>query len=392
MAVSAHNTIPSPQELIRAAELETGLSDWSTEFTGDPFGSLEILVQDLNTTAQLHELGIRRMHRRLHETLCSRLKYIADRKRYPQIAHEKLEAPIFILGLPRSGTTFLHNLLGADPANRAPRSFEMHFPAPKTTLPLARELRARICHESFAFQGLLDDDWQAVHPMGAARAEECTFIWELALLSVNYTAMAEVPNYEAHLYARDFRSIYREERAFLQYLQHCEGRPRWILKTPIHVRFLQEILEVFPNATFVHCHRDTARIYPSIAHLTTVLRSKTADLAPGHNTVIKDYDGTWAQALEFRRRPGMASRFVDIDFVGFQADPLGTVESIYQRLDIPLTSARKAALQAWLANDRAAYKKRPQHRYTLEDAGLTLAELDRATGEYLHTFNVTLER
>jgi hypothetical protein len=384
--------IPSAQELMRAAELETGLSDWQTEFTGTPAEALEILVCDLNTTAQLHELGARRVYRRLHETLCSRLRYVADRKLYPQCSREEIDGPIFILGLPRAGTTFLHNLLGADPANRSPRSFEMQYPSPKIADSFARDLRIQRCHESFSFAGLMDDDWQAVHPMGAARADECGFIWELSLLSMNYAAIAEAPNYEAYFYAYDFRKIYREERAFLQYLQHREEASRWILKTPIHVRFLDEIVDVFPTATFVHCHRDTAKIYPSLAHLVSVLRSKHSDFPPAAGAVARDYDGTWQDALTFRQRPAMAERFVDLNFVDFQADPIAAIGDIYRRLNFELTPERQAALEVWLEADRAAHTKRPRHHYRLEDAGLTFDELDQKTGDYLRAFNVPLER
>lgn len=384
--------LPGVETLLRGAELETAHSDWRTDHTGEPFEALSILLEDLNNAASLNAIGIRRMYRRLHESLCARLKYIADRKRYPGIAAERIEAPIFILGLPRSGTTFLHNLLGSDPANRAPRLFEMLFPAPKSSQPLAAQLREQLCRESLTDLGFMDEDWLGVHPMGAERAEECIFIWELSLLSVTYPALAEVPNYQAHVFSRDFLAIYREQRDFLKYLQHGAQRRRWILKTPIHVRFLEQILQVFPDACFVHCHRDTAKVYPSIANMAAVLHSKYADIPPGEGAVVGDYDGTWADALEFRRRPGMAERFVDVKFLEFQADPIGTVGRIYAALGIDFPEGRRAAMAGWLAEDSRARSNRRHHQYTLADVGLTVAEIDRMTGDYLKAFDVPLER
>ena len=384
--------LPSAPDMLRGAELETGYSDWTTEHTGTPFEALEILIADLNEHAGLSAIGVQRMYRRLHETLCARLTYIADRKRYPAIAEEELEAPLFILGLPRSGTTFLHNLLGSDPANRAPRLYELMCPAPKSPEPLANALREQRCRETLAFQGLLDDDWLAVHPMAAERAEECIFFWELSLLSVVYPANADVPNYQKFLYGRDFTPLYREQRAFLQYLQHKEGRRRWILKTPIHVRFLKELMEVFPDARFVHCHRDTAKIYPSIANMATVLYSKYTDKPPGARAIVNDYDGTWSDALAFRQRPGMRERFVDVKFLEFQADPIGTVDSIYAALGIGMSKERREAMVEWLARDGAERSSRKHHSYSLADVGLTEAEIDRMTGAYLRAFDVPLER
>lgn len=384
--------IPTARQLMQEAELDTGLSEWTTGFTGDPFTVLDILVNDLNSHSRLHALGAQRMYRRLHENLCARLKYIADRKRHPQVDEETIAAPLFILGLPRSGTTLLHNLLGAAPHNRAPRSDEMQFPAPKQTAVLARQLRVQLCHESLVFQGLMDEDWQGVHPMAADRAEECTFIWELFQLSPNYPALAEIPNYQNHLYTNDFTKLYREQKAFLQYLQHREGKRRWVLKTPIHIRFLKEIIEVFPDAMFIHCHRDTAKVYPSIARMADVLHGKFADRAPGANAVIGDYDNTWSEALAFRRQPGMAERFIDIQFMDLCADPLGTVETIYSHFGMEFDDACKQTLNAWLVQDRADRAKQKHHEYTLESAGLTEADIDRLTGDYLRAFRVPLER
>ena len=383
---------PSAEALVRGAELETGHTDWETEFTGSPFEALQVLVSDLHDHANLSEHGARRMYRKLHETLCSRLNYIADLKRYPEIKDEKIENPIFILGMPRSGTTFLHNLLAADPANRAPRLFEMQSPAPKNPEPLARGLREQRCRESLAYQGLLDDDWLGVHPMGAERAEECPFIWELSLVSVNYPGFVNVPNYQNYLYAQNFTNLYREERTFLQYLQHREGRPRWVLKTPIHIRFLPQIVEVFPDAKFIHCHRDTTKIYPSIANMVAILHSKFGATPPASRAVASDYDGTWADALAFRAKPGMAERFVDVNFVEFQADPLTTVDRIFRGLGMTIDPQGVRAMAAWLEEDRKRRASRSHHQYSLADAGLTVADVDRMTGDYLKAFNVPLER
>lgn len=385
-------TLPDADALMCAAELQTGHSDWETEYTGSPAEGLRILLSDLSKYANLSEQGMRRMYRRLHETLCARLTYIADAKRYPELKDEPIEAPVFILGLPRSGTTFLHNLLGADPGNRAPRLYEMQFPGPKSSEPLARGLREQRCRESLAYEGLLDDDWLGVHPMGAERAEECPFFWELSLISMNYPAKVEVPNYNEYVYSRDFIDLYREERAFLQYLQHLEGRRRWILKTPIHVRFLKEIVEIFKGAKFVHCHRDTVKIYPSIANMVAILHSKYGDAKPATRAVSGDYDGTWVDALAFRARPGMAERFVDVNFIEFQADPLGTVDMIYSSLGITADHARRAAMADWLLADKERRASRRHHQYSLADAGLTLEDVDRMSGDYLKAFAVPLER
>ena len=119
--------LPSAETMMRDAEQATGLSDWGGELFREPF---EILIGDLNTEAQLNELGAQRAYRRLFDNLKQRLKITEDRKRFPGIADEIIEAPIFVMGLPRSGTTFFHNMLSADPANRSPATWEIMYPCP----------------------------------------------------------------------------------------------------------------------------------------------------------------------------------------------------------------------------------------------------------------------
>ena len=385
-------SLPSAAELMRTAEIETALDDWALDHVGTPERLLTTFVNDLNQPSNLHPRGEVRFYRFLMDILTSRLKYVADRKRHPGWRDETVKAPIFILGLPRSGTTFLHNLLGSDPLNRAPRLFEMHYPSPRADDAFARGLRETKCQERLGDLGLLDDDWLGVHPMGADRAEECLFFWELLLASATFTALAELPTYQEILFQQDFRAIYREQRDFLKYLQHGLPPRRWVLKTPLHVRFLEEIVEVFPDAMFIHCHRDTAKIYPSIANMATVLHSKFAAAAPGEKSIVGDYDDTWEKALQFRQRPGMAERFVDVRFLDFRADPIGTVRSIYSRLDLEFSEDRAAAMEAWLANDSSERSGRAHHQYSLADIGMTEADIDRLTGDYLKAFDVPLER
>ena len=384
--------LPTAQELIQTAEGETGLSDWTLDHTGTPFEALAILLSDLQAHAGMHALGEQRFYRALMEVLTSRLKYIADRKRNTGWRDEVVAEPIFILGLPRSGTTFLHNLMGSDPASRAPRLYELCYPSPLPTDSMARQLRIEYCRDRLAYTGMLDEDWLGVHPMGPDRAEECIFFWDLLLTSVTFPAQAEIPNYAEYVFRQDFRAIYREYRDFLKYLQQKAESRRWILKTPIHVRFLEEIIETFPDARFVHCHRDTAKIYPSIANMAAVLHSKFADVPPNESAVAGDYDGTWESALEFRRRPGMAERFVDIHFLDFRDDPIGTVRSIHERLGLPFSRDRANAMSAWLEKDKQQRAAQTHHQYSLADIGLTERDIDEKTGDYLAAFNVKLER
>jgi hypothetical protein len=117
----------SADRMMLAAERSSGLADWGRDFFLQPF---QTLIHSLNTEANLNDLGRRRAERRLSDTLLSRLRLVDDRKRFPQIAAERIVAPIFVSGLPRSGTTFLHNLLSQDPMHRSPATWEIMYPSP----------------------------------------------------------------------------------------------------------------------------------------------------------------------------------------------------------------------------------------------------------------------
>src|SRR5579862_1130692 len=168
--------LPSASMLMRKAEGTTGCSDWGSDLFCRP---LEVLIEDLNSEAQLHELGARRAERRLFDTLCGRLRLVADRKRFPAIAEERIERPIIVIGLPRSGTTFFHNLLSADPANRAPATWEIIFPSPPPT-ESGYEADPRIAdaEAAMSYVGLMAEELQSIHPFDPRRPEECNFIWE----------------------------------------------------------------------------------------------------------------------------------------------------------------------------------------------------------------------
>ena len=181
------------QSMIAEAERATGLNDWGGDDFREP---LRVLVDALNDEAQLHEQGERIAQRHLHDVLCGRLKMAADRTRLPGIAAEKIIAPVFVIGLPRSGTTFLHNLLTQDPANRSPATWEIMFPSPPPEQEMWRDdPRIEQCQRKLQEIGFLDEGLQAIHPFGARRPEECNFIWEYTLRTVNYMAWWNVPSY-----------------------------------------------------------------------------------------------------------------------------------------------------------------------------------------------------
>ncbi len=383
--------LPSAPALLRKAEDATGLSDWGSDLFRRPF---DVLIEDLNTEAQLHELGARRAERRLFDTLCMRLRLIDDRKRFPGIADERIERPIIVVGLPRSGTTFFHNLLSADPANRSPATWEIMLPSPPPgeadydTDPRIAEAEA-----AMDYVGFMGEELQSIHPFDARRPEECNFIWELSLLSVNYMAWWNVPNYRKLLYSIDFGEVYQEHRRVLQHLQHRRRRDRWVLKTPAHMAWLKDLFAVYPDACLVQCHRDPAKIIPSLSNNLVVWRKTFSDLVPsGDFGMLELQAAGLANVARFRDQPQFRDRFFDAHYLEVQADPIAVLKRAYGGFSVPFDAAREKAVRTWMRQDREGHAKGARHAYKLDDYGLDHAAIDRVMGDYIRTFGVQLER
>jgi Sulfotransferase family len=381
----------SIEAMLSEAERATGLSDWGDAGFRRP---LDLLIADLNTEAQLSEPGVRRARRRLHDVLCSRLQLIGDRKRFPGIGGEQIRQPIVVIGLPRSGTTFFHNLLARDPHNRAPLTWEIMFPSPPPERSTHdRDPRIQRAREAMEFEGFMAPELQAIHPFEAQRPEECNFIWETSLWSVNFMAWWHVPNYTRALYSHDFRSVYREHRAFLQQLQHRYRADRWVLKTPAHMQWLDALFAIYPDALMVQCHRDPAKVLASISKNLAVWRRTFSDFVPrGDFGLLEAQAKGLERVAEFRAQPQFKDRFVDAHYLDVQADPMAVVRAVYRHFGLSLSADSEAVMTHWLETDRAEHSKGPRHVYALEDYDLDLAKVDSVFGEYIKRSGVQLER
>jgi hypothetical protein len=377
--------------MMLAAERSCGLSDWGRDFFVQPF---QTLIHSLNTEANLHELGLLRAERRLSDTLLSRLRLIADRKRFPQIAAEPIGAPIFVSGLPRSGTTFLHNLLSQDPVNRSPATWEIMYPSPPPREQgYSNDSRIAAAAEAMEFEGFMAPDLQAIHPFDAHRPEECNFIWEHSFLTPNYMAWWNVPTYTKLLYSTDFRPVYEEEREFLQHLQLHFERERWVLKTPAHMAWLKDLFAVFPDACVIQCHRDPAKIVPSLAKNLSVWRKTFSDQVPrGGFGMLELQAAGLKQVAEFRAHAKFRDRFADAHYLDVQEDPISEVQRLYRQFGIDLSEPRAEALRVWLKGNRDTHAQGPRHTYSLEQFDLDLAKIDTVMGDYIRSCGVQLER
>ncbi|MBV9995051.1 MAG: sulfotransferase [Caulobacteraceae bacterium] len=385
--------IPGADALMADAEARTGLRDWGWFDIKSP---LEALTGSLNAEARLTERGERACHERLSFVLANRLRMIEDRRRWPQIAAEEVRRPVIIPGLPRSGTTMLLQILAQDPANRSPLTWEILAPSPPpqsatfATDPRIAEVQSMLDRHGFTRPELM-----AMHAFDAELADECIFILEHAMTFTPYGAFWDTPSYGAWCARADDRGPYKVHKEVLQQLQFRAPAERWVLKAPNHMQHLPALVETYPDAVFIQTHRDLGRIIPSLAKLFGALRRTFTD-DPAKADIVQAARGqlsAWTEGLndmtQFRKDPAMDARFVDLNYKTTLADPIGAVEKVYSKFDLPLSAEAKSRMERWLAENRQG--RHGAHEYSLAECGLTERDIDEHFGEYMERYGVTRE-
>jgi hypothetical protein len=384
------------QKLLAGAEQATGLADWGGDaYFEDAFRRLyEAMVSSLNDEANLHEQGIRGAQLRLQAMAEARLRFIADRRRWTAIELEPIVRPVFILGLPRAGSTFLHSLMSRDPANRNPQTWEMMFPSPPPQ-PESYENDPRIdCAQSILrAMGLEDPSVTSLHPFGARQPEECHLLMELMGLGDNLPGLWRMPSFNKVRNAIDLRLGYRLHRMALQNLQHRYRGERWVLKNPGHVFYLDHLLAVYPDACLVQTHRDPAKVIPSITALLVAMRRANSNAAIDAARIAEGNLRAFAAGLDksiaFRRQPGMDAHFHDVHFRDLISDPIDTVRKIYARFALPLSDQAVEAMQHWLTADASHAAKA---KFTLAQFGVSESRIDEAFAAYMTRYGIEFER
>ena len=378
------------EALCREARDKTGLE----KFGAPPLEpALSILTASLENQAELHSLGHFLMRVHLRDLLAARLRLVAQcEARGETVAQSAPVAPIFIVGMPRSGSTFLHELLAQDESLRAPRVWEVMSPAqaarPDCGWRDSRVWRAAWCLWWFR---RLAPGADAVYPMRARTPHECVAIHSYTFLSEEFISTCHVPAYEDFLRSADLRPAYEWQKRFLAYLQ-C-GRPgrRWILKSPDHVRGLDALFSVFPDALIIHTHRNPLHSIQSSIQLTEVLQRLYGRAQSRDKLAEREAQNlAWsvARMIQFRdEHPELANRFLDVNYSELAADPLSIVRRLYRHFGMRISQNALSAMQR-LARRRSVYKGR-RTAPTVRELGLDRIEQLGLFGSYCRRFGIS---
>jgi hypothetical protein len=374
--------VGTAEDLHASATRITGLTDFGDDDYRD---GLAVLLDSYARDAALTPLGNKVMRGFLRGALVARLLSEAAWQQHPEHADVPIERPIFVTGLPRTGTTAMHRLLSADPAHQGLQVWLTEVPQPRPP----RETWAdnpvfRAIEENYRRHHVEHPEFMGLHYMSADEVEECWQLLRQSMRSVSYECLAHLPTYSAWLDGQDWTGAYRRHRRNLRLIGLPDRDRRWVLKNPSHLFALDALLAVYPDALVIQTHRSPRIAIASVCSLNRQASAGWSTVFDG-DVVGRDQLDLWARGLErftADRAHHDPAQFFDVDYDDLVRDPIGTVRAIYTRFGLPLTDRAEAAMTAMHA-DNSSGQRRPAHRYQLADFGLTGEQVDERFADYL---------
>jgi Sulfotransferase family len=323
---------------------------------------LQVLVGSLAAEGHLNELGEAVFSDQIVGFLVNRLQVERWYRNHPEIEDQEIVAPLFGLGLPRTGSTALSSLFACDRSRRFLRTWEADAPCPPPeTATEASDPRIARCQAGIGMTHELFPDFVGMLPSSATGPQECLLLMALDFRSAVFGGMALLPSYTSWLRSCDMVPAYRYHKRVLKLLQwHCPPT-RWWLKSPAHMMSIGALDSVYPDARFVMSHREITSVLPSVcalkAALSTPLTHSLDQSALGEHEQLL-WRGALEDLIEFRDG-GREDRFFDVSFAALQSEPIGAMETLYRQLGDDLPADTRGQMAGWWQENSA---DRPQGR------------------------------
>jgi hypothetical protein len=376
----------SEDALLDAARQATGLDDFGTGAWRTHFRTL---LQCYDAESKLTEAGLGMVQGEITGALCARLACESAWKRDPSVLRHEIRRPLFILGLPRSGTTALHWLLAQDPANQVLEFWIAGAPRPRP--PRATweaEPAFQTSVEILKWMYDTDPGLKAIHLMEADGPEECRHLFVQSFLDHTFDSNATIPSYTKYFEAQDMHDAYARHRDVLKLVGSTSPERRWVLKYPAHMRELDVLLETYPDACFIQTHRDPVKVLPSVCSLVTGWRSLyegSADAKAIGAWQIEFYADMMDTMMEARAKADPA-QFFDIPFRDMITDPVAAIARAYDHFGFPLSPEAEPRMRAWHGTN--PQHKHGGHKYTLAQFGLVEGAIRERFARYTERFDV----
>ena len=350
---------------------------------------LSRLIASCNEEGDLNAFGRRAARFEILRSLKNLLQLERRERAEPALLSRPIERPIFITGMPRSGTTFLHRLLWRDPRVAAPLSWQLVYPYPSPAGHLGTALRKAWVQGQFYIMRRLAPQLDSLHHVAPDEPEECTDITAQVFQSLRYDSVYRVPSYQGWLQRYGHLEAYRFHRRFLQHLDAQTPGRRWILKSPDHVFALEDIARVYPDARWVFIHRDPVAVLASVAKLTEVLRRPFTHRVDLEEIGRQVFDAWLDGAGRMMRAAARSDAILHLRYREIVARPHEAAQRVLRHGGLAASEAGTQRMQKWLGN-RANRTHRP-HAYHMEPFGLDPRVLRERFAPYTDAFGVELE-
>ncbi|TFH22343.1 MAG: sulfotransferase [Myxococcales bacterium] len=391
LGFSGNRFTASIDEMHETVAREAGCEDFGDDLYKEGLG---VLCEAYDREARLTPWGRIMVDRQLRGILRNRLSAQCTWNEHREILDRRVERPIFVLGLPRTGTTALHHLLGCDPSNQVLEYWLAESPSPRPP----RESWKSHAHYRKSTRNLktmywLDPDLKAIHLMTADGPEECRHLLQQSFTDDTFDCNSTIPSYSGWYASVDMRPSYERHSDLLKLIGHGDSR-RWLLKYPVHMGSLETLLEIYPDACFVQTHRDPARVLPSICSLVAAWRAIYED-SIDRPVIARWQMELWASRLEHalvvreqcdHQAPG---RFYDLSFRDIVTDPVAAIRGMYRHFELELSAEAEQRITDFAGRNPRG--KHGEHRYRAADFDLTADTMHDRFATYLDHFAIERE-
>jgi hypothetical protein len=364
--------------------------------TPDAFaGNLEVLVESVNEESRLTPVGVAAVTWMLGDALRRRIDIASWWNKEPGIQAGRIEQPLFLTGLPRSGTTYFQYLFDREPSMRMLRTWEGDDPCPPPAIDpaSAAERRARSVEAHRMRRQEDGGAMDAFHLSDPDGPQECVMLIDQTFANAGNYWTFRVPTYFDRLVETfDLRASYEHHKRALQVLQWQAPPARWALKWPCHLLALDDVLRVYPDALFVVTHRDPVQALASNCSFATYLRRKFSDQVDLHEVGqhMKDMVGRHIRGLvDFDVAHGSQLPIAHVDYARVVADPQTVMEEVYRVLGLELTGTVRNSIATWRTENPPG--KRGVHTYDLGEYGLDADEVAEEYAFYTERFSIPRE-
>jgi len=368
------------ERVMKMAQRTTGLDDWGN---GGFRARLDAAVEGLNA-AELNTTGLFGARYVLNWHLGNRLRVVDFAKRHPELDDVDIERPVVITGFFRTGTTFLHNVLAADPNNRVAQAWELAYPVGRLGDPLGdvtwRRAQAKF---TFGFNQAAIPDQGVAHNVTADSYEEDFFLLENDMAVLTFWVGFAAYGYAREMLNWDMMEPYRFHKLQLKILNAQQSAKRWVLKCPWHIWNMDALMAVYPDAQVIFTHRDISKALASHCSLSARMASKLK-----RSLDVKELGEFWLDYTRIGLERAMESRknipesqLYDVRLRDLMANPMTVLQDIYAHFDLEFNEEIAGLLEARIGEKPTSQEG--EHEYAIEDFGLT----DERVRETLRTYN-----